>query len=158
MKGRPPRLIESVYLQWPIEALPDLDDGLKGLYVLYDPDGQPVRVGISGKSKQDVKSRLRLDYYRSKRWRHVHKFSVFTFKVGSLFNQVETLVLKAVGTGLAGNIAKGRFLKTTKVRKAPRRKYPASFFVRRIGDDGRIKVPDKFIGRRVRVDIGPRSP
>jgi hypothetical protein len=153
---RPPRLVAKVYERWPIESLPLLDDGLRGLYVLYDPDGRPVRVGKAGGGDQDVKSRMMGEYYHSRYWRHVASFSVFTFVSKSMFHQVETIMLRAVGKALAGNVNTGSFSEATTVISPPRQSYDWHFFLRTTGEDGWLKLPSKFEGRKVRVEIGPR--
>lgn len=153
---RPPRLVERVYEHWPIESQPLLDGGLRGIYVLYDPEGRPVRVGKAGQGDQDIKDRLG-EYYHSRRWRHVHTFSVFTFVKESWFHQVETLVLRAVGDALTGNVNSGSFSNATRVIGPPRKTYDWHFNLRTVGEGGWVKLPRKSAGKKVRVEIGPRA-
>lgn len=152
---RPPRLLAKVYERWPIESLPLLEDGLRGIYVLYDPDGRPVRVGKAGGGRQDVKTRMMGEYYHARYWRHVDTFSVYTFVSESLFHQVETIMLRSVGRALAGNANAGSFPGATKVVKPPRQAYDWHFFLRTVGEDGWVKLPSKLAGKKIRVEAGP---
>lgn len=151
-RGRPTRLVASAYEGWPIQSVRQLPDGLRGLYVLYDPHGRAVRVGISGRGNQDVKRRL-VNYYSQTKWRHVHTFSVYTFSTQAHFNQVEVLMLRAVGSALAGNVNAGTFLKTTKLHRPPRVRHAKSFVQRVVPDDGILRSPS-LAGRRVRIEVG----
>lgn len=155
-RGRPPKLVAEVYEDWPIEALPELPPGLKGVYVLYDPDWRPIRIGISGRGKQDVLDRL-WAYYRSRQWRHAHHFSVYVFKPEHLFKQAEVLMLRAVGQAIPGNVNAGRFPRTTLIHKPPRVRYPHHFVERSVNSNGTIRGGSlkKYAGRKIRVEIGP---
>ena len=157
-RGRTPTLIKDVFEHWPIEDAPGLPDGLKGIYVLYDPHGSPVRAGIAGRNKQDVRGRILGEYYRGKKWRHVHTFSVYTFHRQALFKQVEVLMLRAFGEALAGNIRKGKFRKaTTKVHRPSRLKRPEDFVIRAVQAEGTLnRSLEKYAGRKVRIEVGPR--
>lgn len=158
-RGRVPRLVESVYNHWPIEAVPDLPNNLRGLYVLYDSDERPLRVGISGKGKQTVRQRMIDDYYRYKYWRAVDNFSVFIFTKGPHFKQAESFVLYAVGKALALNWQGGRMMRTTRMISPPKYvRYPAHFLQKKSDGDGIIRISKKFRHRKVRVEIGPRLP
>lgn len=150
-------LVSEVYEDWPIEAVPCLPGGLRGLYVLYDPHGVPVRIGISGrggKGAQDVRGRLLGDYYRERRWRNVHHFSVFVFKNRVLFKQAEALILRAVGPAIRGNVHSGSFMQTTRIRRPPRVRYPTHFLERTVNEDGQLRLP-AYAGRKLRIEVGP---
>ena len=156
-RGRPPQLVSEVYEDWPIEAAPCLPRKLRGLYVLYDPHGTPIRIGISGRKgdgSQDVRGRLLGDYYRERKWRNIHHFSVFVFKNRALFKQAEVLILRAVGPAIRGNVHSGRFLQTTRIRKPPRVSYPPHFLERTVSEDGWLNL-SKYADRKLRIEVGP---
>ncbi len=153
-RGRPPKLVSEVYEDWPIETVPCLPWGLRGLYVLYDPHGDPIRLGISGRGAQDVKERILGDYYRSRRWRDAHTFSIFIFSNEILFKQAEVLILRAVGQGIRGNVNSGSLMQTTRIHRPPRFKRPYHFVERTVRDDGTVSLP-RWAGRRLRIEVGP---
>lgn len=156
-RGKPERLVASVYEKWPIEALPELPPDLRGLYVIYDSDDKPIRVGISGRGrKQRVIDRIWNEYYRDRYWRAAHTFTVFTFTQRSNYKQVESFVLFALGKALSGNVKGGAFRKATEFHGPPGRvRYPGYFVHGAVGPDGRIRVQKRWRNRRVRVEIGP---
>lgn len=153
-RGRPPKLVSEVYENWPIEAAPCLPWGLRGIYVLYDPHGVPIRVGISGRGSQDVKGHILGDYYRSREWRSAHHFSVFIFSNEILFKQAEVLILRSVGQAIRGNAHSGNFMTTTKIHRPPRVRYPSHFVERFVSEDGEVRL-QKYAGRKLRIEVGP---
>lgn len=156
-RGRPPKLVSEVYEDWPIEAVPYLPEGLRGLYVLYDPHGFPVRIGISGRGgdgAQDVRGRLLGEYYRERRWRNVDHFSVFVFKNKVLFKQAEALILRAVGPAIRGNVHSGSFMQTTRIHKPPRVRYPSYFLERTVSVDGWVNL-SRYADCKLRIEVGP---
>lgn len=155
--GRPPRLVRGAYEHEPIESAPLLPKGIRGLYVLYDPEGFPIKVGISGRGRrQTVFERFRDDYYRYTYWRNVASFSVYTFEVETMYKQVETLILRAVGKALPGNDNAGHLPKGTARHRLARRSYPHYFLQRRVDSEGRVNLGARNSRRRVRVELGPR--
>lgn len=131
-----------------------LPAGLRGVYVLYDPHWNPIRIGISGRGAQDVRDRILFNYYRDRQWRSVHRFTVFVFTNEVLFKQAEVLMLRAVGQAIPGNVNAGRFMKTTRIHKPPRVRYPAHFVERIIPRGGSLQLR-KYVGRKVRIEVGP---
>jgi len=157
-RGRPRTLVKEFYRGWPIECLPQLPRGLKGLYVLYNSDGHPLKVGISGRGKQDVWMRMYNEYHLEKSWRAVDHFSVFTFTTRTWFEQAERLILRAVGTALAGNVNAGEVMVRSGVVEPPaRQRIPRNFMRRRVNDVGYVKVGEKYRGRAVRVEVGSKA-
>jgi hypothetical protein len=155
---RPPRrIVDKVYENWPIEAAPALPRGLSGVYALYDYDGNAIRIGISGRAGQDVRNRILSDYYRSRGWRAVHTFSVFTFVHGPYFRQIETLILNAAGRALSGNINAGRWNRGTRTVRPPKwERYPTHFVIGTVRRNGTVVIRNgrKFSGRKVRIEVG----
>jgi hypothetical protein len=157
-RGAPRILVDRFYRNWPIETIVRLPDGLRGLYVLYDTDGRPLRIGISGRGDQDVKRRIYNNYHLLKTWRGVDHFSVFTFTTPTWFEQVERLMLRAVGTALAGNLNAGEVRVKSGVSGPPSmRGVPDAFVRRKVDDDGYVFVGEKHAGRSARVEIGVRK-
>lgn len=156
--GRPPRLVREAYEYWPIELLPLLPPRIKGLYVLYDAEKRPIYVGISGSgSTQRVRQRFWDDYYRYTYWGWVRYFSVYTFDIEPLYHQIEVLILRALGKGFPANTNRGELFKTTKKHPPPRERYP-SFYRQKVADkDGYVFVGQRYAGRRLRVEVGPRE-
>lgn len=125
--------------------------------MLYDPHGTPIRIGISGRKgfgSQDVRGRLLGDYYRARKWRNIHHFSVFVFKNTPLFNQAEVLILRAVGPAIRGNVHSGNFMRTTQIHKPPSVRYPSHFLERTVNEKGLLHLP-KYANRKLRIEVGP---
>lgn len=157
-KGAPRILVDEFYRGWPIETLTRLPQGLRGLYVLYDSDGRPLRIGISGRGVQDVKKRILDDYHRWKYWRAVDHFSVFTFTTPTWFEQVERLMLRAVGKALNGNLNAGEVRVKSRVVTAPSMiGTPADFLRRKVNPEGYVYVGSRYATRNVRVEVGIRQ-
>ncbi|HTS33908.1 MAG TPA: hypothetical protein VMI55_08270 [Thermoplasmata archaeon] len=154
--GRPPNLLEEVYEHWPIESLPLLPPDIRGLYVLYDSEKRPIYVGISGRgAKQRVRQRFWAEYYRYRYWGWVRYFSVYTFKVEPLYDQIETLILRALGNGLPGNTNRKGLPRTVVRHPKPQERYDGHFIQKVADKEGYVLVGEKNAGKRVRVEIGP---
>ncbi len=157
-RGAPRILVDEFYRGWPIETITRLPEGLRGLYVLYDTDGRPLRIGISGRGDQDIKRRIYNDYHRWKTWRGVDHFSLFTFTTPTWFEQVERLMLRAVGKALAANLNAGEVRVKSRVIGPPSmRGVPKDFIRRKVDTEGYVSVGEKHSGRSVRVEIGVRK-
>ena len=157
-RGAPRILVDEYYRGWPIETLTRLPEGLRGLYVLYGTDGRPLRIGISGRGNQNVRRRIYNDYHRWKSWRGVDHFSVFTFTTPTWFEQVERLMLRAVGKALAGNVNSGKVrVKSGVVGPPSTRGIPYDFVRRKVDEGGYVYVGEKHRGRNVRVEVGVRK-
>lgn len=155
--GRAKKLVNTVYDRWPIEAFWELPDNLRGLYVLYNVERKPVRVGIAGKGRQDVKSRLK-NYYRQKKYRDVDTFSVYI--LNHSFKKHEAFILHALGGALTANIKGGKLDRTTKREPPPRYKRLSGEFVIATVKDGGIierKKLKKYAGTKVRIDVSYRA-
>jgi len=155
-KGRPRYLVKDFYKGWPIECLHELPKQIDGFYVLYDSSGHPLRVGISGKKRQDIRTRIYNEYHLRKKWRAVDHFSVFTFTTRTWFDQVERLVLAAVGPALSGNEHAGRIKSRNRPIPPPRWKHVSNFVRAKVNAKGQVVVGKEHAGRRVRVELGPK--
>jgi len=151
--------VKEFYTGWPIECLTLLPRKLKGLYILYDAAGKPIRVGIAGRGRQDVYRRLHDDYHRWKHWRAVDHFSVFTFTTPTWFEQVERIVLKAAGPVLTGNKNSGSVMLRPEglKRPPPRQGLPRDFLRKRVNAKGYVKVGETYARRNLRIEVGTRS-
>jgi hypothetical protein len=154
--GRPQNLVSEAYEYWPIESLPLLPPKIKGLYILYDSERNPIYVGISGRgSQQRVRQRFWDDYYRYRYWGWVRYFSVYTFSIEPMYKQVETLILRSLHHSLPANTATGRLPRTVVHHPPPRSRYDTHFQQRVADKDGYVNVGMQNAGKRVRVEVGP---
>jgi hypothetical protein len=108
-RGRPIRLVNAYAEFWPMTKLNCLPE-MRGIYILYDKDYVPLYCGRSGKGTSSVRSRIHnaksTPYYGSR----ARYFSVYDFDVG-YHQQIETLILRALGHTLRWNRNKGKFLR-----------------------------------------------
>lgn len=108
-RGRPLRLVNACAEFWSIEDLNNLPE-IRGIYILYDKNDLPLYCGRSGKGASDVRSRIYNAKSKPYLGPKVKYFSVYQLDPGYQ-QQIETLILRALGHALKWNKNKGRFLK-----------------------------------------------
>jgi hypothetical protein len=108
-RGRPIRLVNGCAEFWPIARLSDLPE-MRGIYILYDKHYVPLYCGRSGKGMSDVRSRINGEKSKPYYGHKIAYFSVYELDPG-YHQQIETLILRALGHTLKWNKNKGNFLK-----------------------------------------------